>query len=411
MLPRLSVQEIGESETVTHTQARTPVSGGRERALLEQPAMLARSVRRLRHLTHAPATLGVGTFRLAAAAALVALAGCGPDAPAAGDESDPSPPTERDTSTSDASAPTLEEEQVSAFECADGACRGRVGAIEVFGLSEAEIEDVLTILEALPPSLTANATFDVTRDRVDQSGCPDPSRTPASETPSHCGYGSVEPQGDRTLLALRDASFDPRSPEEPRLAHELTAFAARDWYRAHADEVLATRQHEVWGVGCYACPKDPDEPCAAQEERRLTVNELMRDFESSAAAALLGERAWGGAGVRWTTRAGAECTAAPRTNALRERLVDDVRVVESVQALDVPTLCGSGATDVLYKLSGTPDVSVKRALVGGTDIFYLLQGASPSEEPRGAFVRAGLERVVAWADASFTLSFVGCATD
>jgi hypothetical protein len=341
------------------------------------------------------------------AAALVALAGC---APAAAETPDDAWQPDRQPQPTESTG-AKQDDVLSPAECEGSACGVRVGAIELSGFSEEELESVVTILEAMPPALTSRATFDVTRDRVDQADCPDPTRTPPVEMPPHCGYTHAESRGERSLLKLRDASFEALSPKEPRVAQELTSFAARDWYRAHADEVLATRRHESWQLGCYACPNDPDERCAALDER-YGFADIMRDFESSTAATLLGERAWGGAGVRWTRRNGEPCTAAPRTDVLRARFVDDVPIVQHVQAIDVPKACGRVVSGVDYRLlaNGSPDVSVKVALVetDGAQIFYPSVGAVPSGDVRGARMRKGLERLVAWADADFTLSFVAC---
>lgn len=306
--------------------------------------------------------------------------------------------------------PRIDGGAASAVTCDASGCGARVGGISVHGFADrVEAERVVAVLAALPALLTATAAFDVTRDPVDQTGCPNPTRTPLDQVPSHCGYASVDTVGSRLVLGLRDACLV-TFPE--RLDHVLVTFLARDWYLAHDDEVLAKRQEPGWNLGCYACPGDPAEPCAALDRSNALV-QLMRDFTSSVAALLLEVRAWGNVGVRWVESDGDACTPGARLDWLSSRVVEGSPQELVTRALDVQALCGPEATTVGYRLSTTSGIAtVKLASIGisGETIFYYLDGAqaSANSQPRSNGMTDGLERVVAWSDRDFDLVFIDC---
>ena len=291
---------------------------------------------------------------------------------------------------------------------ANGRCGGKVGAIAVYGLAKGEAERVVAALGALPPSLTRDAPFDVTRDPVSQAGCPDPRRTPlGTQIDPTCGYAGVTPQGTRYVLALRDAAL---VTYPTRYEHVLADFATRMWYLAHADEVLAVRR-STWRAACYACSADALEPCAATSSDNQVI-QVLRDFTSSASATLLGDRAWGHEGVRWVTAGGTPCADPARTAWIRERLVEERPSTLVTRAIDVATTCPPGATAVRYTLAAPATLPVTIASLGtGTTakIFYYDNTATPAPEVRRISVTAGLARVVAWSSQPFTLGFVDCA--
>jgi hypothetical protein len=302
----------------------------------------------------------------------------------------------------------------SPIACDQTGCGGVVGSIRIFGFSSRdEAERVAAVLLALPPSLTRAANFDVTRDAVSQTGCPDPTRTPLPSLPASCGYANVKQNGTRLSLELRDA---PLKTLPLRLDHVLTDFAARDWFLGHQDEIIGTRRalaQTAWTTNCYACPNDPLEPCLAVDSSNPYV-QVMRDFTSSTTVTLLGKKAWGGVGVTWKDGAGKACAAPNRGAWLTDRLVAEKPASIVAQGLDIMALCGAGKETVQYKLRApTGTVEASMAYVGGLtggNIIYpsLSVTATTTPQTRGFTMTYGMNRMVAWADKPFTLELVGC---
>ena len=282
-----------------------------------------------------------------------------------------------------------------------GNCVGQVGAIKITGLDHEQASRVAAILQALPASLTRSAGFDIGRDPVSQVGCPDITRTPISNWPANCGYASVV-AGTRLSLDLRDAALI-MYPQ--RLDHVLTDFAARDWYLAHPDEVLAT-EHMSW-TPCFPCPIDGLEPCWADDSQTPVVR-VMRNFTSSVAATLLEDKAWDN-GVRWTL-SNAACSDPARIAAIEQRLVQDQPAPVVTRAIDIVASCPAGTTQIEYTLSTTSGTApVTLAMIGdqGTLLFYLDKQATVIPPIQNIDLRA-FERLVAFGTQQFELTLVRC---
>lgn len=357
------------------------------------------------------------------ALAAVAVAAC--SSPVAA-ESDPGGWTPTDPEQTDAGTSTTPSEPLSPttdgatppaspVTCDASGCGGQVGSIKIFGFpTKEEAERVVTVLVALPASLTRAANFDVTRDAVAQAGCPDPTRTTISSLPAHCGYAAAEMAGTRLLLKLRDATM---KVLPLRLAHVLTDFAARDWFLAHQDEVLAMRagkNQEVWKQSCNACPADAQEQCLAHEgDLNTAYVQAMRDFTSSVAATLLEAKAWGGVGPAWKEKSGTACTVPARQAWIEDRLVAEKPASIVAQGLDIAKLC-PGKDRVEYTLettTGTADVRL--VTVGGASGAKMIQTITPyavttTTTTKTFSMTDGLVRLTAYADKPFTLAFVRC---
>jgi len=304
--------------------------------------------------------------------------------------------------TPDATLPTADA-AIDPIACDPaGNCVGQVGAVKISGLDHDQATRVAAILAALPPSLTRSAGFDIGRDPVAQAGCPDLTRTPISGWPAHCGYASVV-AGTRLQLNLRDAALTtyPR-----RLDHVITDFAARDWYLAHADEVLATRRL-AWSA-CFACPIDPLEPCWKDDAGQSNMVRVMRDFTSSVATTLLKDQAWDN-GARWVLSTDA-CSDPARIAGIEQRLVQDQPSPVVTRAIDVLASCPAGTTVIDYRLttsSGTAPVTL--AMIGdqGTLLFYLAKEATVTAPTQTVDLR-DFERLVAFGTQQFELTLVAC---
>lgn len=331
------------------------------------------------------------------------------DSGGAGDASGDGEPTTTKDGGADGATP--------AIECDASGCSATVGKIRIFAFpSRTEIERVVQVLSALPPSLTRDAGFDVTRDATSQTGCPDPTRTALSALPAHCGYAGVDASGPRLVLQLRDTPF---TTLPARLDHVLTDFAARDWFLAHQDEVLSMRygkSADVWNSSsCAACPADSQEACLAFEgDSNLAYVQSMRDFTSSVAATLLKEKAWGGVGATWRQSGGATCSAPQRQAWLVDRLVAEKPPVLEARGLDIAKLCGPGKSTVRYTLrttSGTADVTL--LTVGGTTGAKIIPSipagtATTTPTTKQFDMTDGMVRMVARSSSPFLLELVNC---
>jgi hypothetical protein len=314
-----------------------------------------------------------------------------------------------DSSTADAATPP-----VDPVTCDASGCGAMVGSIRIFGFpTKEEAERVVAVLDALPASLTRAANFDVTRDAISQTGCPDPTRTPVSSLPAHCGYAGAEIVGTRVLLKVRDATM---KLLPLRLDHVLTDFAARDWFLAHQDEVISMRYGrtgEIWNGVCFACPADAQEACLSHDLSVEYVH-VMRDFTSSVAGTLLKTKAWGGIGVAWKKTNGEDCTAPERQAWIEDRLIAEKPATIVSQGLDIVKLCGPGQSSVQYTIrttSGTADVTL--ATVGGASgglIIPRINAGTATTTPttKEVNMRNGLVRVVGRSDKPFVLELVSC---